>query len=290
MAMLAGVAVRLRDDPPQRGRVALLFQPAEETGVGARRVAADPRYRALAPDWIFAVHNLPGYPLGAVALGPGPLAAASVGLAIHLRGRTAHAAQPEQGRSPAAAAARLIPRLAALGAGAAAAGRLALVTVVHVRIGERAFGTAPGAGDLLATLRADSDAGLADLRRQAEAAAREEAQRDGLQFELSWHDPFPATVNDPAAVALAEQACSELGCGVTAPRESPFRWSEDLGWLLRETPGALVGLGAGSEQPALHAPDYDFPDELLPVGVGLLTRLAELGIAAPRPDGRGTRE
>jgi amidohydrolase len=281
MAIVAGVAPWLREHPLERGRVVLLFQPAEETGAGARAVAAEERYRALAPDWAFALHNLPGYPSGSLLVRPGALTAASVGLEIRLIGRSAHAAQPELGLNPADAVVRLVPRLAALGAGSQRPEELAMATVVHVRVGDRAFGTAPGSAEVLVTLRAASDDALAALRRAAVARTEQEAERDGLRLELNWHDTFPATVNDPAAVALVECVGRELGLIVAPPRESPFRWSEDFGWLLRAVPGAMVGLGAGAQQPPLHAPDYDFPDELLPIGVELLGVLATRAAASP---------
>ncbi len=108
MAVLLGVARDLAARPPARGRVVLLFQPAEETGEGAARVAADPRFRALAPDWLFALHNLPGYPEGRVLVRSGAFCAGSAGLTVTLAGATSHAAYPEQGRSPDKAMAELV--------------------------------------------------------------------------------------------------------------------------------------------------------------------------------------
>jgi metal-dependent amidase/aminoacylase/carboxypeptidase family protein len=54
MTMVAGLAPLLYRARPARGRVVLLFQPAEETGEGAARVLEDPRFRALHPDGIEA--------------------------------------------------------------------------------------------------------------------------------------------------------------------------------------------------------------------------------------------
>ncbi len=267
MAMLCGVAVALRDRPPRRGRVVLLFQPAEETGEGAHRVVDDPRWDPLGVDYAFAIHNLPRHPLGQVLLRDGAFTAGSVGLIARLRGRTAHAAYPEQGLSPAGAMSRLVPGLAALPAALERRGDLALVTVVHARLGDVAFGTTPGEAAVMATLRADSEEVLAEMRERAVALARTEAERDGLSCTFEWVEEFPVTENDAVAVAAAEQAARACELEVSAPAESPFRWSEDFGWFTRSCPGALIGLGSGVEQPVLHAPDYDFPDPLLPVGV-----------------------
>jgi amidohydrolase len=267
MAMLMGVARTLHARPPRRGRVVLVLQPAEETGEGARRVVEDPRWQDLGVDYAFAIHNLPTYPLGQVLLREGAFTAGSIGLSVRLRGRTAHAAYPEQGLSPAGALARLVPALAALPTELERRGDLALVTVVHARLGDVAFGTTPGEAQVMATLRADRDAVLDELRERAAARARAEAADDGLGCELEWVEEFPVTDNDAVAVAAAEAAARAAGLSTTAPTESPFRWSEDFGWFTRACPGALIGLGSGVDQPVLHAPDYDFPDDLLPLGV-----------------------
>jgi len=267
MALLCGVARALAARPLRRGRVVLVFQPSEETGEGAHRVISDPRWESLGVDYAFAIHNLPRHPLGRVLLREGPFTAGSVGLILRLQGRTAHAAYPEQGQSPAAAMARLVPALAALPAGLEERGDLALVTVVHARLGDRAFGTTPGEAVVMATLRADREDVLDGLRQRALGAAETIAAGEALGLAHEWVEEFPVTDNDAVAVAVAERAARSCGLEIAAPTESPFRWSEDFGWFTRVASGALIGLGSGEQQPVLHAPDYDFPDALLPVGV-----------------------
>ncbi|MBK8165546.1 MAG: amidohydrolase [bacterium] len=287
MAMLLGVARRLAKVPPPQGRLVLLFQPAEETGAGAAAVAADPRLRALGPDWLFALHNLPGYAEGSVLTRPGAFAAGSAGLRISLRGRSAHAAQPDRGRSPDLAVSELIMALVTLPPRAAAAREL--VTVTHARLGEPAFGVAPAQAEVLATLRADDDRALATLRRRAAAAARAIARRHGLACSLSWEEVFPVVWNDPTATALVRRAAREAGLRPARPRESAFRWSEDFGALANLGRGALFGLGAGRRHPGLHAERYDFNDALLPTGVDLLYRLARLALQEPPAGARPSR-
>ena len=80
MAILCGMGRLLQRARPPRGRVVLLFQPAEETGAGAAAVLDDPRFADLAPDAALALHNLPGLPLGHAALISGPACCASRGL------------------------------------------------------------------------------------------------------------------------------------------------------------------------------------------------------------------
>ncbi|MFH2052836.1 MAG: amidohydrolase [bacterium] len=282
MAILLGTAERLAARPPACGRCVLVFQPAEETGQGAAALLADPRFGALKPDWIFALHNLPGHPEGAILLKEGAFAAGSAGVTIRLTGRTSHAAYPEQGRSPDRAVARLILDLINLPDRRRDSGRLALVTIVHTRIGERSFGITPGEAEVLATVRSDDDEVMAELMEGAKLAASAAAADHGLACTVSFSEEFPVTWNDPAAVRIVARAAGDLGLPVIEPRESPFRWSEDFGHLAALGRGAMIGLGAGEEHPVLHAPDFDFNDALLPVGVGLLEEIILELMRTPR--------
>ncbi len=62
--ILTGVGPRSWSQAPRKGRVILMFQPAEEDGSGAAAVIADPQFAEIAPDWAFSLHNYPGVPLG----------------------------------------------------------------------------------------------------------------------------------------------------------------------------------------------------------------------------------
>ena len=114
MAILSGLAPRIAACRPQRGKVVLLFQPAEEVEQGARDVVVDEAFQALAPDYIFALHNLPGKKLHDVFLRNGSFAAASRGMTIKLSGKTAHAGEPENGLNPVKAIAQIIQDYSAL--------------------------------------------------------------------------------------------------------------------------------------------------------------------------------
>lgn len=272
LTMVAGLAAWLHQQPLQRGRVILLFQPAEETGAGAAQVIASDRFADLRPDYVFALHNLPRYPLGQVVLRTGTFAAASKGMIIRLQGTPSHAAHPEHGRSPALAMARLVQEITALGQNSDRYQDFVLTTVVHARLGEIAFGTAPGEAEVMATLRSYRDEDMALLTATVEELAQEVAQAEGLTVTWEWTDVFPATVNQREATAMVKAAAIARGLDwLEAP--DPFRWSEDFGYFTQSTCGAMFGLGAGSHHPQLHNADYDFPDSLIPYGVELFAQL-----------------
>lgn len=259
MAILAAVGQWLASERPAKGRVVLLFQPAEETGTGAAAVIGDPRFNTIAPDYAFALHNLPGFPFGRVIVRNGSFSSASRGATIQLHGTSAHAAQPETGRSPAPVLAELIQKLSQLPASLAAPKETAFVTVVGARLGEKAFGTAPDSAELWATLRSETDSTMEKIFAYVEDMTRDSAAAEQLNYSISYSDIFAATINSPAATDIVRHSASEQPLEL----EQPFRWSEDFGAFTKISSGALFGIGAGQDVPDLHCRDYDFPDKLV---------------------------
>ncbi|RWM24474.1 amidohydrolase [Mesorhizobium sp.] len=272
-AILAALGRQLGRQRPARGRVVLMFQPAEETGNGAAGVVADPRFGEIAPDFAFSLHNLPGVPFGEVRLKTGVVNCASRGMRIMLEGKTAHSSMPETGTSPMLAVSQLMPQLPALGRGTFADDDFGMVTVTHASMGEAVFGIAPGYAEVWATLRTRRDERMAELVAAAEALATKAAAEHRLAVRFDYHEIFVASVNAPDAVEHLNRALDEEG--VSRGEEAlPMRASEDFGIFGHNAKSAMFFLGAGERHPALHNPDYDFPDDLIPIGSKIFMRTA----------------
>lgn len=273
MAILAGVARWLGRNRPPKGRVILLFQPAEETGAGAQKVIADPRFESIRPDYAFSLHNYPGIPLGQATVVAGPMNCASRGMKIQLTGRTAHAAEPENGLSPCLAISELITGLTALKRGANSADKaFTLATVTHVNSGEETFGIAPGAGEIWVTLRTQLDDGMRQLVDDAEALVRSVAQTHSLHAKISYHEVFTHCVNDPEATKMLTDAFTAEGISYSTG-DLPLRASEDFGKFADCAKSAMFLLGSGTGVANLHNPDFDFPDALIPIGGRIFVRV-----------------
>lgn len=263
--ILLALATGLSRQPVARGRVVLLWQPAEEDGSGAAAVLKDPRFAEIRPDFAYSLHNMPGLAFGTVALTSGPVNCASRGMKIRLSGKTAHASQPETGLSPMAAISKLMPALTALSNGAPPATDFTLATVTHASLGEQAFGIAPGDAEIWVTLRTLIDDRMAELCEKAEQLVVEAAAEGGLEHAISYHDIFFHCENAPEAVAHLEVALTSEGVRFDEGT-LPMRASEDFGRLRAICPSAMFFLGAGEKHPALHNPDYDYPDDLTGIG------------------------
>jgi len=273
MMFLVGLAKQLNRQAIAKGRVVLMFQPAEEDGTGARAVAADPRYSQLDPDYAFAIHIEPGRRFGHVSTRAGLINCASHGLEIRLTGKTAHAATPEDGVAPTAAVAKLLTDLPGIGPGGALDKHFRLLTITHALIGEHSFGIAPGDAVITLTLRAADDNALADMDEQVRSQAAELAKASGLSVSFSVCDAFAATVNDAEATDIAKAAMEAVGVPHNED-DLPMRASEDFGVFGWNAKAAMLCLGPGEDYTALHNPDYDFPDELIPTGVAIFERIA----------------
>lgn len=266
MTILVGLAERVAAKRPARGKVTLLFQPAEETGAGAAAMIDDPAFKEIQPDTSYALHNLPGFPLGHIILKEGPFACASRGMIIRLHGKTAHAAHPEKAISPALAMAELMQRLTDLPGRTEGTEDFVLATVIHAELGEIAFGTTPGEGVVMATLRSALDSDMERLVAKATQDADEVASANRLRHDIEWVEEFPATINHPASTGTLSEALESEGYTIEW-MDKPFRWSEDVGHFGQLGRLTLFGLGSGEQQPPLHAPDFDFPDTLIQKGV-----------------------
>jgi len=264
MAILMALAEIVVQNLPCKGSVTFLFQPAEETGEGAIAVVADTQFEQFNPDYCFALHNLPGHPLGDVLIREGGFNCASRGMIINLEGRTAHAAYPETGISPALALADLMQSLPALAA-SLQSDELIMLTLIHCSMGEEAFGTAAGAGKLLVTLRSETNQGMQLLIDNVTQKVEQLAARNKLSVNIEWQDVFNASVNDAKCAQHVADAAAHCGNKVVWLDE-PLRWSEDFGALSQSAKGAMFAFGAGIDSPQIHNPDYDFPDELINQG------------------------
>ena len=266
MAIVSGLIPLLSKNRLKTGKVILLYQPAEETGKGAEWILKDNKFKSIKPDFVFALHNLPGFEKGKIIVREKEFAAASKGMIIKLIGKTSHAAEPEKGINPALAVSEIISELTLLPINIKLLKDFSLVTIIHSRIGERAFGTSPGYAEVMVTLRSYKNKDMELLTDNAIKKVKAIAKKYKLKVRIEFTEEFPATVNETTCVKNIKNAAKKNKLKVQKIK-TPFRWSEDFGHFTKHFKGALFGLGSGKKQPALHNPDYDFPDDIIEPGI-----------------------
>ena len=123
------------------------------------------------------------------------------------------------------------------------------------------------------TLRTRLDERMAALCEAAEGLVRDAAEKDGLRHSVDYHEVFVASMNAPDAVAHLRAALDAEGVSHDE-EELPMRASEDYGPFCHGASSAMFFLGSGEDHPQLHNPDYDFPDDLIPIGYRVFMRTA----------------
>ncbi|MCD4681608.1 MAG: amidohydrolase [Bacteroidales bacterium] len=274
MAILAGVAQLLHKKRPTRGKVILLFQAEEETGQGAVKVLNDIKFKKLEIDYAFALHNMPGYEEGSIIITDNIFASASRGLIIKLKGKSSHAAEPEKGISPISVLIEIIQEFDLLNKPKSLFQDFTLITIVYLKLGERAFGISPGHAELLATLRSTLDEDMKILIEKISKIVYETSRREKLRFEVEWIEEFPALKNDNECAALIESLAKENKYTIIKKNDA-FRFSEDFANFTKHFKGAMFGLGSGTNTSSLHSPSYDFPDQIIEKGLMMFYRIYE---------------
>lgn len=272
--ILCGLAEKLAANKPSTGKVYLLFQPAEETGEGAKKVADDPRFD-IQPDYVFAFHNIPGIEKNVIIIKDGLFSAAVNSFIIKLKGKTAHAAEPESGVNPALAISEIISYADSRNNNKPGKSDFRLLTPVHINMGTPAYGVSAGEGELHYTLRCWNNKALRTLENDLIKKVKEISDRYKLELEYKFVQTFYANNNNKEANDFVRLSAKEFNY-VIEEKKVPFKWAEDFGYFTSAYNGCMFGIGAGKDHPALHNPDYDFPDEILETGVRMFFTITKL--------------
>jgi amidohydrolase len=274
MAILCGLASQLSKNRPETGNVILLFQPAEEDGTGAQKVFTDSKFPSLKPDFVFALHNLPGFPKNQIVVKNGTFTCAVNSIIIQLNGKTAHAGEPEKGINPALAIAAITTQFNTSIQTDISKENYCLITPIYIKMGKKAYGVSAGAGEIHFTVRSNSNLQMRKIKTVLENNAQAIANEYQLECNIDWTQSFEANENNETAVDYIKKA-AEINHFDLLEKEYPFSWGEDFGLFTQQYPGAMFGLGSGENTPALHNPDYDFPDEIINTGVSVFYQISK---------------
>jgi metal-dependent amidase/aminoacylase/carboxypeptidase family protein len=271
MAILAGLGDWCSENQLNQTDIHLLFQPSEENGRGARMILDDPDFK-LNPDYVFAIHNIPGFEKNRILLKENHFSASVVSLVIDLKGKTSHAAEPDKGINPALAIAEIINVLNKFNQANPSEEDFLIITPIFVRMGEMSFGTSAGDAQLGFTIRCWDNEFMKETQRLIRNILQEIAHLNKLELTHRWTEEFYANYNNPEAIRIVRRSAESLNYP-TETLDFPFKWGEDFGLFTSRFRGAMIGIGAGRDIPALHNPDFDFPDELIETGVNLFKEI-----------------
>ena len=289
-AMLLAAAQYLARAGDFDGTVYLIFQPAEESGLGALRMIEDGLFERFEMEAIFAAHNWPGLPVGSFAVSPGPMMASCNEFSITIMGKGCHAAMPDQGVDPILVAFQIGQALQSIITRNVSPAESAVLSITQVNAGD-ALNVLPNECVLRGTVRCFSVPVRDLIERRMREIAEQICTAFGASCDFFFKCNCPPTSNHPRETAFLQRVLLGLvGTNQLLPFQ-PTMSAEDFSFMLQAKAGCyfMIGNGDGDHRHgghglgpcSLHNPSYDFNDTLIPIGATVWVQLAREWLRAP---------
>lgn len=272
--MLLGAARYLAETRNFKGRVALIFQPAEEGGAGGQVMCREGMMERFNIGQVYGIHNIPGMPFGLLGGRPGPLLAAADEFEISVEGVGGHAAMPHDCVDPVIIAVQIAQTLQTIVSRNLDPVDNAVLSITRIESGTT-HNIIPTAAVMQGTVRTMKKETQAMIVARMEKIVTQVAGAMGGSAELTYNYGYPATVNHARETEFALDVARQIaGDALVSGEVPPTMGAEDFAYMLEERPGAYLCLGTG-EGAGLHHPEFDFNDEASPIGASYFVKLVE---------------
>lgn len=243
-----------------KGKIKLIFQPAEEGGKGAIAMIQGGVLESPKIDAIFGYHNWPGLPLNAFASRTGCILAGSGRFEINIHGKRAHLASPKEAINPVTIGAGLVQQIEALSI------PMAVINLLGFNSGDWKLGTSERA-EIVGCYFVEGQEAYCQLKQHIEAIV-------GTYGSVAFHEFQLPTVNSCQETEMVFAAARKAGLTNIQRLESCRMAAEDFSEYLKAVPGCYFLIGAGEKTASLHTSSYDFPDEILAAAAQVMLQIA----------------
>jgi len=274
VTMLLGAAKYLAETRRFSGRVALIFQPAEEDGGGGQVMVQEGVMDRFGIAEVYGIHNAPGVPFGQFQTTRGALMASVDTAVVHVTGRGGHAATPHETIDPIPPLVAMVQGLQTILSRNIYAMDEAVLSVTMIQAGT-ASNIVPEEAMFAATIRCFKPEVRALLKKRIYEIVEGTASAFNVSARIDYDWGYPPTINHEAQAIFAAAAAAEVvGEGMVDLDAGREMGSEDFSYMLEARPGAYLFMGTGPGA-GLHHPAFDFNDEAAPVGASFFARLVE---------------
>ena len=277
-AILLAAAYRLATHGEFNGTLNLIFQPDEEGLCGAKAMIDDGLFQRFPCDAIFALHNMPGYPLGTAVVQAGPTMASSERVSLLITGQGGHGAMPEKSVDPLPVVASLINAIQTIKSRNLGPEEYAVISIGMLQAGS-VYNIIPDEASMLISVRTDTPQTQQKINQRIKQIVRGHEQSFGVSIDLEITPLAPALINDETETQRVRESLAPLfEPGHLQSRGPKVMGTEDFAWMLTEVPGCYFLLGNGEGEfhgCSVHNPHYDFNDELIRLGADCWAKLVE---------------
>ena len=272
--MLLGAAKYLCETRNFSGTAVLIFQPAEEGQGGAKVMLDEGLFQRYNVSEVYAIHNMPGIEKGKFAINESAMMAAADTFFITIKGRGAHGAYPHEGVDPIIIAAQVVQNLYSIISREIPSYKNVVMSVTQINAGT-ASNIIPETVDIIGTVRTLDVEDAKLVEKRIKEISQNIAKANNGSAKITYEYGYPATINDSKkAIISADVASSIVGSEMVELNIPVNMASEDFSYMLNKRPGAYIFLGQG-DTPGLHHPEYDFDDDISPIGASWYASMVE---------------
>ncbi len=276
MAILLGAARLLKlYENKLNGTVKLIFQPAEEMAPigGSRRMIDSGLIDDL--DMIFGLHMWPDIENGSFGIGEGAIMAASDHFKIEIKGKSSHAARPDDGIDTIAVGTQFIQNIQSIISRQISPLEPAVITIGCINAGTR-YNILASRCTIEGTVRSFDEKVRDFIEDKLKTVLKSTCDNFDASYNIEYERGYKAVVNNSKAVKLAKKNVLELyGDSNLAKFENPSTIAEDFAFYLDHYPGAFLWFGCGgADSTSLHTDTFDAKDDLLWKASLLYTNIA----------------
>jgi amidohydrolase len=250
-SVILGTALLMKKEEKElSGTIRLLFQPAEETGHGARNILES---RVLDDvDVIFGLHNDPTLRVGEMGKKHGALTAGVDRFEVHVTATGAHAAKPEEGNDPIIITGQIIGALQTIISRNVPPRETAVLSITQIHSGTT-WNVIPDSAYLEGTVRTFSKTQREFIQNRMKQILHGIGETFNAKVDLSWHPGPPSVNNTPEWADFALQIGNKAGYKTKTLESSSI--GEDFAFYQEKIPGAFVMIGSGGPY-GLHHPKF----------------------------------
>ena len=246
-----GCALLLQEKKAElKGTVKIIFQPGEESAVGALKVLATDVMDDVEKIWGF--HSDPTNEVGMVGIREGYVAAAADRFVVRIKGVGCHGAHPDHGIDPIPAATAMVQAFQTIITRNIDAFHPALLSVTRIEAGQT-WNVIPEIAELEGTVRTMNKEDRALAEKRMDEIARQTAAAYGCEAIFEWHPGSPAVYNDGKMAEYAAKIAERQGL-VAVPEESSMG-GDDFSFYEEKIPGCYIKIGTG-KGPTIHQPGF----------------------------------
>ena len=278
-SMLLGAAKYLSENNDFDGNVYFIFQPGEEGFAGGQKMIQDGMFDDFKIDEVYALHNWPELPIGAIGVNSGPMMAAVDEFDIVVKGRGGHAAIPQLAIDPVVIASQIVLAVQTIVSRSTDPVDKALISITKIN-GGTAYNVIDDSVKLGGTIRTFKPETRSFFEKKLKEISSGIAKANGAEAEVDFHltNKYPPTINSKKESLFAANVAKKVfGDSQVDTDIDPSMGGEDFSYLLEKKPGAYLYIGQGDDnhKAHLHTTKYDFNDNLLPVGVNYWVELVK---------------